>query len=83
MTEAVILAESLGFSGVSFGEHHASRVVDWPDPLIIQAGLAAVTSRITLGTSISLLPLYNPVEFAERVAVIDQMSGGRVQLGAC
>jgi probable F420-dependent oxidoreductase len=81
LTEAAVLAERLGFGGVSFGEHHGQKATDWPDPLIVLAGLAGVTERLTLGTSISLLPLYNPVQFAERVATIDQMSGGRMELG--
>jgi probable F420-dependent oxidoreductase len=43
--------------------------------------LAATTTRITLATSVLVLPYHNPVELAKYTATLDQMSGGRVLLG--
>jgi probable F420-dependent oxidoreductase len=52
-----------------------------PDPLDLLAFLAGVTSRIRLGTGILVLPEHHPLQLAKRVATIDQLSGGRVNLG--
>jgi len=52
-----------------------------PDPLIWLAFVAAATSTIRLGTGILILPQRNPVILAKEVATLDQLSGGRVELG--
>jgi probable F420-dependent oxidoreductase len=72
--------EALGFDGLWVGGHvlwHAPML----DPLAQLAAYAAVTSRIRLGTSVLLLPLYHPVLLAKTVATVDIVSGGRVVLG--
>ncbi len=51
------------------------------EALITLGHLAAVTSRIRLGTSVLVLPLRNPFVVAKQVATIDRLSGGRVVLG--
>src|SRR3954451_90765 len=45
------------------------------------AAIAARTTRIRLGTAILLGPFQHPIRFAEDVAVLDQLSGGRVEIG--
>jgi probable F420-dependent oxidoreductase len=52
-----------------------------PDPLIWLAYVAAATSTIRLGTGILILPQRNPVVLAKELATLDQMSGGRMELG--
>ncbi len=52
-----------------------------PDPLIWLAFVAAATKTIRLGTGILILPQRNPVTLAKEVATLDQLSGGRVELG--
>ena len=52
-----------------------------PDPLDLLAFLAGVTTTIRLGTGILVLPEHHPLQLAKRVATIDQLSGGRVNLG--
>ncbi len=51
------------------------------DPLIALAGVAAVTNRIRLMTSILVTPLHNPAIFAKQAASLDVLSGGRLSLG--
>ena len=54
----------------------------WPsDPLLLLGAVAARTERIRVGTNIFLLSIDHPLQVAERVATLDQLSGGRVTLG--
>jgi len=52
-----------------------------PDPLIWLTWVAAATERIHLGTGILILPQRNPLVLAKEVATLDDLSGGRVELG--
>lgn len=51
------------------------------DPFVTLAGIAAVTERLLLGTSVSLVVARDPIVMAKQVATLDHMSGGRVVLG--
>lgn len=52
-----------------------------PSPFVFLSALAQRTTRLRLGTSAVTLPLENPVRVAEDAAVLDALSGGRVELG--
>jgi probable F420-dependent oxidoreductase len=73
--------EDLGYDSLHLTEHHFQPDGHNPSPLMVLAAVAGVTSRITLGTNILLLPLYNPVKLAEDIAVLDNISGGRLTVG--
>ncbi len=73
------LCEQLGFAGFNVGEHHFDRYI-MPAPELVLAYIAARTTRIRLGTSVSLLANLDPVRFAEQLAVLDVLSGGRVEV---
>lgn len=75
------LAEELGYDSVWLPEHHLMAGYA-PSPLIGLAGLVEVTSTVELGTDVVVAPFYHPVRLAEDVAVLQEMSGGRVVLGA-
>ena len=78
--EEAALAEELGFDNVWASEHHFSPDQWNPSPFVFLAAVAARTSRIRLGTYVLLLPLRNPVQVAEDAAVLDNVSGGRLDL---
>lgn len=74
------LAEGLGFDTVMVGHHHfAPGQVS--DPFTLLAAIAARTETLRVATAIFLAPLHHPVHLAERVATLDELSGGRVSLG--
>lgn len=75
------LAESLGYQSFWLPENHFTEGVAIPDPLMLLASVAAVTSSIRLATTSYLLPLRHPLQAAEQVAVLDRLSNGRVILG--
>lgn len=79
--EQVELGELLGFDSVWIEEHHGTKDHYWPSPIMALAGYATRTSKITLGTNIAILPLYNPVRIAEEVAFLDVISRGRLTFG--
>lgn len=74
------LAEALGCHSFWLPENHFN-VGAIPDPLMLLASVAGVTQSIRLATTSYLLTLRNPLQAAEQVAVLDQLSGGRVILG--
>jgi alkanesulfonate monooxygenase SsuD/methylene tetrahydromethanopterin reductase-like flavin-dependent oxidoreductase (luciferase family) len=82
LLDTIQAAEELGFDGVFLAQHHFQTDLSrLPSPLVVLAAAAARTSRIALGTAISTIPLEDPLRLAEDVAVLDELSGGRVQLG--
>jgi len=73
-------AEACGFQSFWLPENHFGDGA-LPDPLMLLASAATATSNIQLATTSYLLTLRNPLQAAEQVAVLDQLSGGRVLLG--
>lgn len=80
IVEQVLLAERLGYDRVWLTCHHFT-TFSRPSSLLTLAYLAARTERIRLGIGVSVLPLEHPLKVAEDVAVLDHLSGGRVDLG--
>jgi probable F420-dependent oxidoreductase len=90
-------AEDLGFDMVLLPEHThipTSRRSPWPggpvlppeyshafDPLVALGAAAAVTSRVTLGTGVTLVIEHDPIVLAKQIATVDQLSNGRFLLG--
>jgi alkanesulfonate monooxygenase SsuD/methylene tetrahydromethanopterin reductase-like flavin-dependent oxidoreductase (luciferase family) len=76
------LGDVLGFDTVWLGELHFSRAFSiLADPLMVLAAAAQRTTRIRLGTAVTLLPLHNPVKIAEEAATADILSHGRLEFG--
>jgi probable F420-dependent oxidoreductase len=86
MTETARAADDLGFRALWTADHllpppSAPQFARVFEPLVSLAYVAAVTSRVRLGTSVIVLPMRNPFVVAKQVATLDALSGGRVILG--
>ncbi|GGP07284.1 putative FMN-dependent luciferase-like monooxygenase [Nonomuraea glycinis] len=80
--EQIRHAEAAGFDSAWVAQHHFDGAEGGlPAPLVFLAHVAAVTSRIRLGTGIITLPLEHPVRVAEDAAVLDLLTGGRLEVG--
>src|SRR5439155_103477 len=75
------LAEALGFDDVWVPEQHFSPYCLAGDALLLAGHLAARTRRVRIGTAVVNLTFTHPLRFAERVALLDHVSGGRVEVG--
>src|SRR5216117_215956 len=51
------------------------------DPLVSLAFVAGATTRVRLGASVLIMPYYTPVMLAKQLATLDQVSGGRLDVG--
>jgi probable F420-dependent oxidoreductase len=82
-------AEALGFASVWVHDHvfnaaHVFRRIGnkpYYDPLTLLSYVAACTQRVSLGTSVLVLPYHNPLRLAKTAATLDVLSGGRLILG--
>lgn len=79
--EYVCEAEALGFHSVFMVEHHFTGFNQVSASLNLLAYLAAKTTRMRLGTAVTVLPWHNPVLLAEQAATVDVLSGGRLDFG--
>src|SRR5580698_2437527 len=76
-----IMDES-GYDAVWLAEHHFSSFSVCPSVHMMGTMAAARTKRLRIGMAVSLAPFYNPLRLAEEVALLDVLSGGRVNWGA-
>lgn len=79
--EYVELADRLGFDSIWFAEHHFSNYGYIPNPLLMIARVAAMTSpRVRLGTAVLVLPFWHPLRVAEDIALTDHLVDGRLEV---
>lgn len=77
-----LLAEQLGYDVGWVAQHHFDvEEGGLPSPLVFLAWMAAQTDHLKLGTAIITLALEDPIRVAEDAAVLDTLSGGRLELG--
>ena len=83
LRQQTILAEEFGFEAMWLGEHHFGPygVGDLPNPILLGADLAARTSTIRIGQMANIAPWWHPIRLAEDIAILDNMSQGRVEVG--
>lgn len=76
--EMAAWGEKHGCLSVAVSEHHASADGYLPSPLILASAIAARTTTVPIQVAALVVPLHDPVDLAEQMAVLDVMSGGRV-----
>ncbi|HYK33482.1 MAG TPA: LLM class flavin-dependent oxidoreductase [Streptosporangiaceae bacterium] len=74
-------AESDGFDVYHLAEHHGTPLGLVPSPSVFLAAAAVRTTRIRLCPLVYVLPLYHPTRLAEEIAMLDQLSAGRLEVG--
>jgi len=79
--ELFVAADALGFEVGWVAQHHFDKAGRLPSPFPLLAAAAERTQRIHLGTAVVVLPFENPIRLAEDAAVLDMLSGGRLELG--
>jgi alkanesulfonate monooxygenase SsuD/methylene tetrahydromethanopterin reductase-like flavin-dependent oxidoreductase (luciferase family) len=80
--ERIEIMDKGGFDAVWLAEHHFSDFSVCPSIHMMGTLAAARTRRLRIGTAVSLAPFYHPLRLAEEVALLDVLSGGRVNWGA-
>ncbi|MFC7401858.1 LLM class flavin-dependent oxidoreductase [Citricoccus sp. GCM10030269] len=80
-TALAVESEGLGFDSVWAVEHHFEDYSFCPDNLLWLAHIAGKTSHIRLGTGAVILPWNNPLRVAEKLLMLDHLSGGRAIFG--
>jgi alkanesulfonate monooxygenase SsuD/methylene tetrahydromethanopterin reductase-like flavin-dependent oxidoreductase (luciferase family) len=80
--ERIAIMDTTGYDAVWLAEHHFSSFSVCPSVHMMGVMAAARTKRLRIGTGVSLAPFYNPLRLAEEVALLDVLSGGRVNWGA-
>lgn len=81
ITEMVQMADEGGIDIVWAAEHHAIEMTIAPNPFQLLAHFAANTDRIRLGTGVVVAPYWHPIRVAGEAALLDHLSGGRLEFG--
>jgi alkanesulfonate monooxygenase SsuD/methylene tetrahydromethanopterin reductase-like flavin-dependent oxidoreductase (luciferase family) len=74
-------ADAAGFRGYHLAEHHGHGLSASPSQAVFLAAAARETERLRLGMLVACLPLHHPIRLVEEVCMLDQLSGGRLDLG--
>ncbi|RDI69849.1 LLM class flavin-dependent oxidoreductase [Halopelagius longus] len=82
VVEQCRVAERVGFETCWVNDHQATEGDNyWPSPLTRLTSIATGTETLELVTSVLILPLYHPLHVAQRAAMLDNISDGRLTLG--
>src|SRR5215469_13521420 len=75
------LYEKAGFHAYHIAEHHATPLGMAPSPSVFLAAVAQRTTRLRFGPLVYTVNLYHPLRLIDEICMLDQMSGGRLELG--
>lgn len=76
-----VRAEAAGIGHYHVTEHHGTPLSVCPSPNLFLAAVSQRTSRMRLGALVNVLPAHEPLRLAEEIAVLDQLTGGRLDVG--
>jgi alkanesulfonate monooxygenase SsuD/methylene tetrahydromethanopterin reductase-like flavin-dependent oxidoreductase (luciferase family) len=79
--EQIRLSDEMGIDTIWFPEHQFTNQLCSPAPLINVVDAAHRTRRVRLGTAVVITPYYNPLLVAGQVALADQLTQGRLEIG--
>jgi alkanesulfonate monooxygenase SsuD/methylene tetrahydromethanopterin reductase-like flavin-dependent oxidoreductase (luciferase family) len=79
--KAIELYDRLGFHAYHIAEHHATPLGMAPSPNVFLAAVAQRTKTLRFGPMVYALPLYHPLRLVQEICMVDQMSGGRLEIG--
>ena len=75
------LCDELGMEMLWLAEHHFDGICAYVDPVSFAAALAACTQQIRIGFAVAQMSLHHPIRMAEQMALIDNISKGRLVVG--
>jgi alkanesulfonate monooxygenase SsuD/methylene tetrahydromethanopterin reductase-like flavin-dependent oxidoreductase (luciferase family) len=75
------LSDELGFEVIWLAEHHFDGICAYVDPVSFAAALAVATKRAKIGFAVAQMSLHHPIRMAEQLALIDNISKGRLIVG--
>jgi len=75
------LCDALGMEMLWLAEHHFDGICAYVDPVTFAAALAVATERIRIGFAVAQMSLHHPIRMAEQMALIDNVSRGRLLVG--
>lgn len=73
--------ERAGFYAYHVAEHHSTPIGMAPSPSVFLAAIAQRTKRLRFGPMVYALPLHHPLRLIEEICMVDQLSGGRLEIG--
>jgi alkanesulfonate monooxygenase SsuD/methylene tetrahydromethanopterin reductase-like flavin-dependent oxidoreductase (luciferase family) len=76
-----VLSDELGFDAIWLAEHHFDGICAYVDPIGFASALAVAARRATLGFAVIQTSLHHPIRLAEQLAVIDNLTKGRLIVG--
>ncbi len=81
--DIAVYCDESGWDSIWFTEHHLNHegMDACPNPLMMSADIAARTKNIRIGQAANIITFWNPLRAAEDIAMLDHMSGGRLEVG--
>ncbi|HEX2226861.1 MAG TPA: LLM class flavin-dependent oxidoreductase, partial [Candidatus Binatia bacterium] len=73
--------EAAGFYAYHVAEHHSTPIGMAPSPTVFLSAVAQRTRRLRFGAMVYALPLHHPLRLIEEICMLDQLSGGRLEIG--
>ena len=80
--DRIDVMDQCGYDAIWLAEHHFTGYSVCPSVHVMAAHIAARTQNLRIGTAVTLAAFYHPLRIAEEVALLDVLTGGRINWGA-